>query len=134
MITGAPMVPVGHAKVIKDLDTVLQDYLHIGGVFHGAVQVYGKEWSFGGTRVNKSGVFACKPKGCPMHTYKQSIYMGDCKKTPEEVHAILTKMKDEWMGPDYDLLRKNCCSFSDAFCIALGVGPIPMWVHRLAEW
>ena len=41
------------------------------------------------------------------------------------MHAILSKMQGEWMGPSYDLLRKNCCSFSDAFCIELGVGPIP---------
>ena len=49
------------------------------------------------------------------------------------MHAILSKMQGEWMGPSYDLLRKNCCSFSDAFCIELGVGPIPKWVHRLAD-
>ena len=59
---------VGHAKIIHKLDVVLKDFLHVGGVFHGAVEVYGKEWSFGGTRKNVSGVFGAPPKGCRMHT------------------------------------------------------------------
>ena len=37
---------MGHAKIIHKLDVVLKDFLHVGGVFHGAVEVYGKEWSF----------------------------------------------------------------------------------------
>ena len=124
---------VGHAHIIQELDHVLQDFCSVGGVFHGAVEVYGVEWSFGGTRRPVSGVFACKPKKCTMHTYKQSIFMGDCKKTPAEAHAILARLRGEWMGPSYDLLRRNCCSFSNELCIALGVGPIPPWTHRLAD-
>ena len=53
----------------------MEDYLGIGGVFHGAVEVYHREWSYGATRKDQTGVFCCKPKLCPMHTYKQSIYM-----------------------------------------------------------
>ena len=68
-----------------------------------------------------------------MHTYRESIYLGDCGKDLPEVQAILDHMKSSWMGPTYDLLRKNCCSFSDAFAQALGVGPIPKWVHHLAD-
>ena len=30
-------------------------------------------------------------------------------------------------------MSKNCCSFSDAFAVQLGVGRIPAWVHRLAD-
>ncbi|EGB05850.1 hypothetical protein AURANDRAFT_7483, partial [Aureococcus anophagefferens] len=103
------------------------------GVFHGAIEVYGQEFSFGGCRQNKSGIFACKPKSCPMHTYRESIYLGDCKKTIKEVQSILDSMKPEWMGPTYNLLRKNCCSFSNAFAQKLGVGEIPNWVHHLAD-
>ena len=49
------------------------------------------------------------------------------------MHAIITRFMEEWPGTGYDLLRRNCCSFSDALCVALGVGPIPTWVHRLAD-
>merc|ERR1712060_603032 len=41
-------------------------------------------------------------------------------------------MGRDWPGSDYDLLRHNCCHFSDALCQALGVGPIPGWVTSLA--
>lgn len=124
---------VGHAKAIQEINYVVENFLNEGGVFHGAIEVYGQEFSFGGCRQNKSGIFACKPKSCPMHTYRESIYLGDCKKTIKEVQSILDSMKPEWMGPTYNLLRKNCCSFSNAFAQKLGVGEIPNWVHHLAD-
>ena len=124
---------VGHAKAIQEINYVVENFLHEGGVFHGAIEVFGQEFSFGGCRRNKCGIFACKPTKCPMHTYRESIYLGDCGKDLAEVQAILDHMKSSWMGPTYDLLRKNCCSFSDAFAQALGVGPIPKWVHHLAD-
>ena len=134
---------VGHAKAIQRVDKVVQDWLGVGGIFHGAVEVYGHEWSFGATRRPATGVFCCAPRGCPMHTYRQSIYMGDCGLSAQEarararappaekrrashaprraraqVHAIITRFMEEWPGTGYDLLRRNCCSFSDALCVA----------------
>merc|ERR1719282_274777 len=41
-------------------------------------------------------------------------------------------MSKKWLGEDYDLLRKNCCHFSNEFAKRLGVGPIPNWVLNLA--
>ena len=32
-------MPVGHAKALQRLDVILRDFLHMGGVFHGAVEV-----------------------------------------------------------------------------------------------
>ena len=75
---------VGHAKAIQRVDKVVQDWLGVGGIFHGAVEVYGHEWSFGATRRPATGVFCCAPRGCPMHTYRQSIYMGDCGLSAQE--------------------------------------------------
>lgn len=124
---------VGHAKAVQEINYVVENFLHEGGIFHGAIEVFGQEFSFGGCRRNKCGIFACKPKSCPMHTYRESIYLGDCGKELGDVQAILDSIKSEWMGPSYDLLRKNCCSFSDAFAQELGVGPIPTWVHHLAD-
>ena len=53
---------VGHAKAIQEINYVVENFLNEGGVFHGAIEVYGQEFSFGGCRQNKSGIFACKPK------------------------------------------------------------------------
>ena len=93
----------------------------------------GQEWSYGLTKVDKSGVFCCEPRKCRMHTYRQSIYMGDAKRDVASVHGLLKTLRAEWNGLDYDLLRHNCCNFSEAMCKALGVGTIPRWVHRLAD-
>ena len=46
---------------------------------------------------------------------------------------ILDELMAEWSGPEYDLLRRNCCSFAEALVVRLGVGPTPGWLHRLAD-
>lgn len=99
------------------------------GAFHGAVEVYGREWSFGHTEEG-SGVFSCEPQGCPEHTYRESIPMGETLLSRREVRDLLKQL--EWPGLEYDLLRQNCCHWCDEFCKRLGVGPIPAWVNQLA--
>ena len=63
---------------------------------------------------------------CDMHKYRESLPMPDSDVV--DVDAVLTKLKAEWPGKDYDLLQRNCCTFSDTFCVALNVGNIPTWV------
>jgi len=123
---------VGNSKRIKGASVVIQDILGGGGVFHGAIEVYGREWSYGG-RDEGTGVFSVPPRCCDMHTYRESIYMGDCKKSEEEVFAILRPMVQQWQGRQYQLLKHNCVSFSREFCLQLGVGEIPPWTYALAE-
>ena len=50
-------------------------------------------------------------------------------------HAIIHSMAREYMGTDYDLLRKNCCTFARDVCIRLGVEEkgIPTWFHNAAQ-
>jgi hypothetical protein len=47
---------------------------------------------------------------------------------------VLREMSGEYFGVDYDLLRKNCCTFAHDACTRLGVqeGDIPSWFHNLA--
>jgi hypothetical protein len=107
------------------------------GIFHAAIEVHGKEYSFGGTlRKNNStitGVFACAPKKCPMHHYRESVYLGDCELSPAHVERILEELRPKWMASSYNLFRKNCSFFSREVAIQLGVGDIPEWVYILAE-
>ena len=124
---------VGHSKAVGNINAVAETATG-GGIFHGAIEVHGRELSFGGTRQDKCGIFACKPRACPMHTYKQSVYLGDCGLAREQVQTVLNAMKKDWWGPTYDLLRKNCCSFSREFAYELGVGELPDWIDRLAKW
>ena len=39
---------------------------------------------------------------------------------PREVWAILCKLKLEWPGDSYDILNRNCITFSDEFTKCLG--------------
>lgn len=101
------------------------------GAFHAAVEVFGKEWSFGFCEKG-SGVFQCEPKQCSQHKYRESINMGDTDMTEEELTGVMDKLQAEWQGCDYDLLRKNCCHFSTELCRALHVQDVPKWVTNLA--
>ncbi|CAK0889940.1 unnamed protein product [Prorocentrum cordatum] len=121
---------VGDQKAVSKVNQLLKP---IGtGAFHGAVEVYGREeWSYGYIDEG-TGVFSNAPKGCPMHTYRESVSMGETALSEEEVAKLIEEMKGAWPGVDYDLLRCNCCNFSDAFCVKLGVGNVPKWVTNLA--
>jgi len=50
-------------------------------------------------------------------------------------HELMQQMAREYLGTDYDLLRKNCCTFARDSCIRLGVKKeeIPSWFLSLAE-
>jgi len=124
---------VGHSAVVKNINAVAQNIIKMGGIFHAAIEAFDHEWSFGRTLDDKPGVFCNEPCCCAAHTYRQSVYLGDCERTPMEVERILRRLLPDWKGSSYDLLHKNCCSFSDAFAMELGVGRIPTWVHRFAD-
>lgn len=101
------------------------------GAFHGGIEVYDKEFSFGYCKEGP-GVFSNKPKGCTMHHFRETIELGECTKSEEEVNTLVEEMKPEYPGPEYDLIRKNCVIFSADFAKRLGVKEVPMWVTNLA--
>jgi hypothetical protein len=62
------------------------------------------------------------------------MYMGDARKSEEEVFAILRPMVQSWQACQYDLLTHNCCNFSKAMIEALECPrTMPEWVYKLAE-
>jgi len=48
---------------------------------------------------------------------------------------IMKEMTGDYMGSDYDILRKNCCTFAHDACVRLGVpeAQIPSWFSNLAK-
>lgn len=46
---------------------------------------------------------------------------------------MIKGLKLAWNGRKYDRLHHNCCHFSEELAKALGVGPIPLGVHHLAD-
>eukprot|EP00754_Rhynchopus_humris_P036317 Rhum_TRINITY_DN18469_c0_g1::Rhum_TRINITY_DN18469_c0_g1_i1::g.167266::m.167266 len=121
---------VTNVTVIKYLNKVTKDVGGVGGAFHAAVEVYGWEWSFGCTVSDETGVFKDHPAKCPLHQYRDSIAMGETELSEEEFDVLIKQMELDWRGPSYDLLNRNCCVFSDALCVALGVGHVPSWLNR----
>uniref|UniRef100_A0A7S1SG92 PPPDE domain-containing protein n=1 Tax=Alexandrium catenella TaxID=2925 RepID=A0A7S1SG92_ALECA len=112
----------GANKVMKCVGT---------GVYHGAVEVYGYEWSFGYTEED-TGVFCCDPKENPCFVYRQSVPMGHTKLREVEVVQLIEELEVQWPGESYNLLQRNCCDFSNELCKQLGVGPCPGWVKSAA--
>jgi hypothetical protein len=106
---------------------IFQDVAELGGAFHAGVEIYGREWSFG-----TDGVCFSIPKTHDVHVYRDSIPIGETKYSPQEIDSILEdEIFGKWQGKAYDLLARNCCSFSRSFCKRLTGDGIPDWVDRL---
>lgn len=107
------------------------------GAFHLAVEVCGDEWSYGYTKpppTGVTGVFNCAPgQNKCFGLHRETITLGKTAKTAFEIDNLLDELCDKWHGEEYDLLRHNCCHFSDEFCKQLGVGGVPSWVLNLAH-
>lgn len=104
----------------------------LGGVFHGAVEVHGHEWSFGFC-AKGTGVYSCPARGNPFYTYRETISLGNTAKSRAEVRALLARLKKEWPGNSYNLLNRNCCHFCEVFSKELGTRSVPGWLNRLAS-
>ncbi|CAK9060046.1 Desumoylating isopeptidase 1 homolog (DeSI-1) (Polyubiquitinated substrate transporter) (POST) [Durusdinium trenchii] len=128
---------VGTSIGMHDLNNVLH---MIGtGVYHASTQIGDQEWAYGYCEKG-CGVFHCKPRGYPF-TYRESINLGPSPLSPEQIHQEIEKLKQVWLGPQYDLLHRNCCHFAVALCAmskcvkpgqALQVKEVPGWVTNLA--
>lgn len=101
------------------------------GAFHGGVEVYDAEWSYGYTD-HGSGVFSSKPKQCSLHTYRKSVHMGFTIMSRELVKNVIGGLEWTWQGDQYDVLSRNCVTFCEEFCKVLGVGEVPAWVRSLS--
>merc|ERR1712070_582390 len=84
-------------------------------------------WSFSSDGVD----FNC-PKTHDVHVYRQTILIGYTGIDPDEMQIMIEdEMSLEWLGSSYDLLSRNCCTFSRELCKRLTGNSIPDWVDRL---
>jgi len=116
-----------------------------GGAFHGGVVVYFEgdyppvEFSFGFAPEGETGVFFVKPKGVhpDPFDFKEALEMGHTPLSHDDILDIiheLQDMKGEWTGPSYNVVRHNCCHFSEEFLKRLKVPrPFPKWVNKMAK-
>ncbi|CAJ1426667.1 unnamed protein product [Effrenium voratum] len=134
---GALVEPVTlHVYSVSGSETVRKVNRVLGklrtGAFHTAVEVYGQEWSYGYTEKG-SGVFCCNPKECDAHIYLYSVPMGHTSLSQQTILALMGRLAREWQGEDYDILRCNCCHFSNELLRRLGLGSMPKQFLSLAS-
>jgi len=80
-VTNAPSGRVGDVtnKAVAAFNRVAKDALGLGGVFHGGVEVHGREWSFGLTEGRGvTGVYSVSPGANPMYQYREAVTLGEC--------------------------------------------------------
>ncbi|GAN10676.1 upf0326 protein hag1 [Mucor ambiguus] len=105
------------------------------GVFHSGVEIGGKEYCFGGHEIpNVTGVFVIEPRiGIPELTLKQTFDMGTTNLTEKEIEDLLLQLSDEFTGPSYNLLSRNCNHFTEEFVFKLTEKTMPAWINRAAK-
>lgn len=128
---------VSHEEAVIQINQVFarkDSPVKFGGAFHVGVEVNGLEWCYGLSENDcKPGVACLMPRRHPCHHYRQTVFLGKTVLNAEDIAALISDLIEEWPGQDYDLLSRNCCHFADEFCVRLGVGNIPGWIHRFAD-
>jgi len=145
-------------KVFNEVNSALHQ---LGtGAYHVGVEINGVEYAYGATSApGKSGVFSCIPKLSPGYQFRTTIDFGKrplvrkrwrlkqmddngkvtttFEQDYEHIDGrqVMKEMAQEYMGVDYDILRKNCCTFARDACLRLGVDEheIPSWFRNLSE-
>jgi len=108
------------------------ELMPVGGALHAGVEVYGREWSYGGSSGRCGTGIVCEvPKSNEKHRYRETISLGFTHFSNAEVALVLGDLVENWLGQDYHWLHRNCLSFANEFCRKLGVGSIPAWIDRV---
>lgn len=91
----------------------LNSFLSLGGIYHVGVEVAGIEWSYGYCE-SGSGVFAVEPMKCRLGPFREQVELGETKMRADDIIRILHKLRMEWVGPDYNVINRNCVFFCKA--------------------
>jgi len=69
----------------------------------------------------------------PGARFKMALRMGTTGRSASEVQDIVTQVSQQFLGPSYNLLTRNCNHFTSALCVKLTGKPAPAWLNRAAS-
>jgi deubiquitinase DESI2 len=104
-------------------------------LLHSGVVINGREYAYGGHgKKGHSGVYWTPPGRLPPGgTFRCAILHGYTFATPAEIEAVIRDVSGEFMGPSYNLLRRNCNHFTSHLCHMLTGRTGPAWLNRAAS-
>eukprot|EP00188_Purpureofilum_apyrenoidigerum_P003939 Plantae.Rhodophyta-Purpureofilum_apyrenoidigerum.ctg4271.p1 GENE.Plantae.Rhodophyta-Purpureofilum_apyrenoidigerum.ctg4271~~Plantae.Rhodophyta-Purpureofilum_apyrenoidigerum.ctg4271.p1 ORF type:complete len:207 (-),score=22.94 Plantae.Rhodophyta-Purpureofilum_apyrenoidigerum.ctg4271:494-1114(-) len=104
------------------------------GLYHSAIEVYGREFAFGGHDMEGTGIFENSPRRAAGAVFRESIFLGETAYTSEEIDVIVAEIGQEFTGRSYNLFNRNCNSFADELGFRLAGSRAPLWINRLATF
>ncbi|KAI9674815.1 MAG: hypothetical protein M1817_001719 [Caeruleum heppii] len=103
-------------------------------LLHSGVVINDKEYAYGGhDHQGLSGVYWTQPRTEPPGaSFRTELLHGFAMRTDEEITSIIVQVSEDYLGPSYNLLSKNCNHFTNALCQKMTGQPAPAWLNRAA--